>query len=186
VKNPFLIGTKIYLRPLEREDAGTLVPWFNDPEVTRYLKRYRPMNRRGEEEFIDKLSTDESAIPLGIVVRETDALIGAGGLHHLDFKNRSAAFGISIGEKSEWGQGYGGEATGLIVRYAFETLNLNRVWLLVYEFNERGRRTYEKVGFQKEGVLRQDYYRDGRYWDTLTMAILRQDWDALHPPGRDP
>lgn len=83
-----------------------------------------------------------------------------------------------FGESSEWGKGYGTEATRLLVQHAFETMNLNRVWLLVYEFNERALRAYERVGFQKEGVLRQEMYRQGRYWNTILMAILREDWEA--------
>ena len=63
--------------------------------------------------------------------------------------------------------------TRLMVGHAFETMNLNRVWLHVYEFNEAGGRAYEKVGFHKEGVLRQDVYREGRYWDTIVMGIQR-------------
>src|SRR5262249_62195912 len=66
----------------------------------------------------------------------------------------------------------------LLVEHAFEILNLNRVWLHVYEFNERGIRTYERVGFQKEGVLRQDHFHDGRYWSTIIMGILREEWQA--------
>jgi RimJ/RimL family protein N-acetyltransferase len=63
-----------------------------------------------------------------------------------------------------------------MVGYAFETLNLNRIWLNVYEYNQRGVRAYEKVGFRREGVLRQDTFRDGRYWDTIAMAVLREEW----------
>ena len=178
MKNPYLIGTKIYLRPLEREDATHLVPWFNHPEVTRMLLTYRPLNLRAEEEFIDKALQNEHGLVLGIVVQGSDRLIGGTGLHQIDFKNRHAGFGITIGEKEEWGKGYGTDATRLMVQHAFETLNLNRVWLHVYEYNQRGIRAYEKVGFRKEGVLRQDTYREGRYWDTIAMAILREEWDA--------
>src|SRR5206468_7752591 len=77
-----------------------------------------------------------------------------------------------------WGKGYGTEATRLMVQYAFDTLNLNRVWLHVLEYNERGIRCYEKVGFKKEGLLRQEHFRDGRYWDTHLVAILRDEWLA--------
>jgi RimJ/RimL family protein N-acetyltransferase len=178
VQNPFLIGTKIYLRPLERTDAPVIAPWFNDPDVRRTVLAYRPLNLRAEEELIDKLTQDEQVIVLGIVVPPADLLIGVTGLHHIDFKNRHAAFGIVIGDKAAWGKGYGTEATRLIVQHAFETVNLNRVWLHVYEFNERGIRTYERVGFQKEGVLRQETFREGRYWNTLLMAILREEWEA--------
>jgi RimJ/RimL family protein N-acetyltransferase len=181
VKNPFLIGTKVYLRPLERADAPLLVPWLNDAEVIRGLMQYRPLNLKAEEAFLDQLYQGDDVV-LGIAVRETDELLGAIGLHAIDFKNRHARFGLFLGVKSEWGKGYGTEATALIVRHAFETLNLNRVWLHVLEDNLGGIRAYEKVGFQKEGVLRQSHYREGRYWDSLTMAILRDDWEIRHPP----
>jgi ribosomal-protein-alanine N-acetyltransferase len=178
MKNAFLIGNKIYLRPLEREDAQQCMSWLNHPEITRWLLAYRPINLRAEEEFIDKALQSEHDLVLGIVAQATDRLIGGTGLHQIDFKNRHAGFGIVIGAKEEWGKGFGTEATRLMVQHAFETLNLHRVWLHVYEYNQRGIRTYEKVGFQKEGVLRQDTYRDGRYWDTIVMAILREEWDA--------
>lgn len=100
MQNPFLIGTKIYLRPVEREDARVLVPWFNHPDVTRTLQVYRPMNLRGEEEFLDKIAQDEHHLALGIAVLPTDKLIGVAGFHQIDFKNRHACFGITIGEPS--------------------------------------------------------------------------------------
>jgi len=173
---PFLIGTTIYLRPLEREDAKTLLPWINDPEVTDTLLIYRPVNLKAEEAFIDNAYASEHDLVLGIVRQEGDCLLGVTGLHRMDFKNRHASFGIFIGEKSEWNKGFGTEATRLMVCHAFETLNLNRVYLSVYETNPRGIRAYEKVGFKREGVLRQDRYHRGRYWDLIIMALLRAEW----------
>src|SRR5262249_36177437 len=161
MKNPFRIGTKIYLRPLERDDAPQLQVWINDPEITRTLAFYKPVNRAFEEEFIAKVSQSDTDIVVGIAIKQTDVLIGATGLHQIDYKNRHANFGINIGAKNEWGNGYGTEATYLMVQFAFDTLNLNRVRLLVYESNERGRRAYEKVGFKQEGILRQDRFHDG-------------------------
>lgn len=178
MKNPFWIGAAVYLRPLERADAPTIVPWLNHPEVTRTLRIYRPLSLQAEEEFIDRNRQDETSVTLGIVVRETDRFIGVVGLTDIDYKNQHASFGIVIGEPDEWGKGYGVEATRLMVDHAFTTLNLNRVWLHVYDFNERGRRSYLKVGFRDEGVLRQEHYSQGRYWDTTIMAILREDWKA--------
>jgi RimJ/RimL family protein N-acetyltransferase len=176
LRNAFLAGPTVYLRALERADAPTLVPWVNDPEVTRLLLMHRPMNLACEEEFIDNAYRSEHEIALGIVAIATGRLIGTTGLRQIDFRNRHATFGIVIGEKSEWDKGYGTEATRLVIGYAFETLNLNRVELHVHESNARGIRSYEKVGFRKEGVLRQESYRMGRYWDTIVMAILRDDW----------
>ena len=178
MKNPFLIGSKVYLRPLEREDAPLFIPWVNDAEVTRTLEVfYRPKNLQDELAFIDGVSKDEHAVVFGIVEKETDRLIGSAGLHQIHFKDRHAEFGILIGEKSAWNKGYGTEVTALITGYGFETFNLNRVWLRVHEDNQRGIKAYEKVGFKHEGVLRQHKYREGRYLDVIVMGILKEEWE---------
>ena len=178
---PFLIGTKVYLRAWERGDATAVVAWLNDPEVTRTLAIRRPMNVAAEEAWIDAAYASERDLPLAIVAKNPERLIGGTGLHQIDFADRHATFGIFIGAKEEWGKGYGAETTVLMVRHAFATLNLNRVWLKVYEYNQPGIRVYEKAGFRREGVLRQDHFHDGRYWDSVIMAVLRDEWES--PPG---
>lgn len=182
MKNPFLIGDRIYLRPLEPEDAPTCAAWFNDQEVTRFLLRYRPLALAEEREFLVKLAADPTVVSLGIALRSDDRLIGSAGLHHLDLKNRCSAFGIAIGEKAEWSRGYGSEATSLLLRHGFDTVNLHRVWLHVHAFNQRAIRCYERLGFRREGVLRDEVFREGRYWDTLVMGVLEVEWRALQGP----
>src|SRR5262249_14381254 len=150
MQTAYLIGTTTYLRPIDKSDAPALVSWFNDAEVTRFLRWYRPMSLEQEEAFLDKLQTNEMDRGLGIANSSDDRLIGTCGLHHVDARNRHAEFGISIGDKSQWGKGHGGEATRLIVDHAFATLNLNRVWLYVVDFNERAIKAYEKAGFRVE------------------------------------
>lgn len=177
--NPFLQGSHVYLRPLEPEDALILQPWFNDPEVNRGMLIHRPVTRHTEEQFIARVNHSEQDLVLMIVRIDVDMPIGTTGLHHLHFKNRNALFGIAIGDKEAWGQGFGTEAAILMMQYAFDTLNLHRVGLQVFEYNERARRVYEKVGFRQEGVLRQEHYREGRYWDTILMGLLREEWQAL-------
>ena len=181
MKNPFLIGERIYLRPLERDDAATFVPWINDQEITRNLILYRPMNRDMEEEFIARASKEQGGIVLGIALKKDDRLIGNTALHAVHGKDRHAGFGILIGDKTEWDRGYGTEATALMVEYGFTTLNLNRVWLHVYEYNSRGRRAYEKVGFRLEGTLRKHCFREGKYWDVIVMGLLREEWSQTRP-----
>ena len=181
MKNPFLIGERIYLRPLEREDAAVFVPWVNDQEITRNLILYRPMNRDIEEEFIARASKEQGGMVFGIALKKDDRLIGNTALHAVHGKDRHAGFGILIGDKTEWDRGYGTEVTALMVEYGFKTLNLNRIWLHVYEFNERGRRAYEKVGFRVEGTLRKHYFREGKYWDVIVMGLLRDEWGQGRP-----
>src|SRR5437773_1508777 len=119
---PFLVGDNIYLRPLEIEDARTIVPWFNDGEMTRYMLRYQPMTVAKEEEWLKTIYDSPTDIALGIALRADDRLIGVTGLHQVDVRNRHASFGIGIGDKTCWSKGHGTEATRLIVRHAFLTL----------------------------------------------------------------
>jgi diamine N-acetyltransferase len=186
VRNPFLIGRTVYLRPLEIEDATTMQPWMNDHDVIRNLILHKPTNLQAEEEFVRRAAKREEQITFGIALRRGDRLIGTTGFHAIRWKDRSVGFGIEIGVKRLWGRGYGTEATRLMVDYAFLTLNMNRVWLKVYEDNERARRAYERVGFRKEGVLREDIWREGSYWNSLLMSVLRREWAAASPasPGR--
>ena len=98
MKNPFLIGRAIYLRPLEVADAAIVQPWFNDPDVRRTLTMYRPISLQGEEAFIRALGDNPHTIVLVIVHKELDRPIGVCDLRNIDFKNGNAMFGISIGE----------------------------------------------------------------------------------------
>ena len=181
MQNAIAVGSRISLRPLTGADAVAFVPWVNDPEVTRTLAiGARVMDVRAEEVFIEKTNASAHAVLFGIVVRETDRLIGSTGLDQLDFRNQSASFSMMIGEKKAWGKGYGTEATALVVQHAFRELRLNRVQLQVYEYNLRGMRVYEKVGFRREGVLRQEHVYNSRFWDTVVMAILREEWEKMN------
>ena len=180
MKSQTLPGNRISLRPLVSEDARILVPWLNDPEVTRTLAiGRRAMDLHAEEAFLEKTNTSPHDVIFGITLRASNKLIGSAGLDHVSFCHRRANFGIMIGEKGKWGQGYGTEATTLVVEYAFKELDLNRVQLHAYEFNPAGIRAYEKVGFMHEGMLRQEHFYNGRYWGTVVMAIVREDWEKM-------
>ncbi len=86
--------------------------------------------------------------------------------------------GISIGDPKDWGKGYGTDAMRILLRYAFIELNLHQVTLLVFEYNPRAIRSYEKAGFRVRGRMRKVVNRDGRRWDAIAMSIIRQEWNA--------
>ncbi|MCZ7646951.1 MAG: GNAT family N-acetyltransferase [Planctomycetota bacterium] len=176
--NAFLIGERIYLRPLSKEDVPQILTYLNDGEVARTLNWHRPLTKEAEEQWLDKVLVDERQTVLAIALKENDRFLGGTGLRPGLEKDRRAEFGIYIGAKEEWNKGYGTEATRLIVGYGFETLNLNRIYLHVFACNRGGIRAYEKAGFIKEGVLRQNAYFEGRYQDTLVMGLLREEWLA--------
>jgi len=107
------------------------------------------------------------------------ASIGTVDLFRPDWKNRVVNFGIIIGEKIYWGQGYGSDATSSALLFAFRELNLNRVELEVFEDNLRAIRCYEKIGFQHEGTRRKAFFKDGSYHDVNLMGILRDEFGEV-------
>ena len=180
MKTPFLIGERIYLRPLNKEDLNRCLSWINDPAVITNLGRRLPVNRTQEEEWLANQYKSNRSFSLAIVLTEGDRHIGNCGFNDIDYLNRKAVFGIMIGEKDCWNKGYGTEATRLMIGYGFEQLNLHRISLTVYSHNARAIRAYEKAGFKLEGRMRESYFRNGRYHDTLIMAILESEWRQGH------
>lgn len=178
-----LRGRKVLLRPVKRSDISCFLKWFNDPEVAQYLAWYLPMTEMSEEKFIEELGTTraKSDAPFVIeVVEGTSAkAIGICGLHQIDAKDRSAAFGIVIGEKDCWSKGYGAEAARLLIDYGFQQLNLHRISSTALAFNERSITLHKKLGFREEGRLRQTMFKNGEYHDLLQFGILRQEWKRL-------
>jgi RimJ/RimL family protein N-acetyltransferase len=179
VHKPFLIGERVYLRGVGPEDAESFITWLSDPDVRRLLMRQRPLSIAEELDYIKRVSASDTDLLLGIVLRDGDRLIGGTGLHNIDARCRHASFGISIGDKDYWDRGYGTEATRLLLAHCFDTLNLNKVWLHVYEFNPRAVHVYEKLGFRVEGRLRQHTFFEGRYWDVISMGVLRDEWGSV-------
>jgi RimJ/RimL family protein N-acetyltransferase len=179
VRTPFLVGDRLYLRPLDAEtDLERCLQWINDAEILANLGRRTPMSRTMEREWLLGQYKSDADVGLAIVLKDGDRHIGNAGLHGIDHVNRSAEFGILIGEKDVWGEGYGPDAGRLILDYGFRQLGLHRICLRVFSFNERAQRVYAKLGFVGEGVLRESHFRDGAFHDTLVMSILQKEWES--------
>ena len=176
-----IYGERIRLRASERSDLQQFAAWLNDPEVRQGLAHYRPFSMVEEERWFENMlerPADEHPMVIEVQDEGKWRAIGNCGLMLFDWRIRMAEAGIFIGEKRLWDQGYGSEAMVLLVRHGFETLNLNRISLRVYETNLRAIRSYEKVGFIHEGRLRQAEYQEGHYLDVLLMSVLRSDWQG--------
>jgi diamine N-acetyltransferase len=173
---------KVRLRAIERDDIPRFVEWLNDPQVIAGLLITIPLSSWDETHWFENLANQPAEErPLALEALQPDGSwvhIGNAGLHQIDRTNRSAEFGIFIGDKAFWNKGYGSAATRLTLKHGFETLNLNRIFLYVMETNPRAIRAYEKVGFVHEGRLRQSTYRNGRYVDLLLMSVLRSEWET--------
>ncbi|MBN1267804.1 MAG: GNAT family N-acetyltransferase [Anaerolineales bacterium] len=176
-----ILGERIRLRAVEQDDLERYVTWFNDPEVRKHLEMILPMSSADEEDWYQNMRKSPPAErAFAIDIRDGNGWthIGSCSFLHVDQINSLAEIGISIGEKKQWGKGYGTEVVRLLLKVAFETLNLNRVYLRVYEKNMRGIRTYEKAGFVLEGRLREARFSEGSYQDVLIMGVLRSEWTA--------
>jgi diamine N-acetyltransferase len=174
-------GERVFLRAAERADLSMFVRWLNDAETASFITNRAPMSQAMEEQWFDKLLVDHAKTRWFFVIclLEGGVPIGTTGLFDVDHVNGSAGFGIIIGEKKLWGQGYGGDALNAIIDFGFGELRLERIWLDVYDFNSRARRSYEKAGFTLEGTQRHATFQNGRYLDLVLMSILREDWLAL-------
>jgi len=170
-----IIGEKTRLRAIERADIPLFVRWFNDPEVLGFLSMYLPMSEAAEEQWFERQLADSKS--LVFVIETMDGTpIGNLGFCEIDQKNRHAWFGISICEAGYRDRGFGTDALDTLLKFAFEEMNLNRVALRVLDYNHRAIRCYEKVGFKREGRLRQSHFSKGRYVDELVMGILSSEW----------
>jgi RimJ/RimL family protein N-acetyltransferase len=174
-----IIGQIVSLRPLERGDLATSIKWLNNAEIMRLLGRRHHLSMAEEEKWYeDYLKAGKSRI--FAIVDENDDHIGNIGLHNIDKENRSASMGIVIGEKDRWGKGYGSDALVTILRYAFRELGLHKVSLRVFQNNERAIRSYGRCGFKKEGVMREQVFKDGKFHDLFIMSILDREFNELH------
>ncbi len=175
-----IVGKKVRLRPIERDDLPRFVEWFADPEVRRYLAVYLPFSLAQEERWFEglqgRLERQESVL---LAIETSDGVhIGNIGLHSINWKDRNAELGIAIGEKAYWNQGYGADAIRTMLGLAFLEMSLHRVFLRVDVDNVRGIRCYEKVGFRKEGTSREAVFKKGAYQDQYVMSILRSEFEA--------
>jgi RimJ/RimL family protein N-acetyltransferase len=183
-RRPIIRGELVYLRAPERSDIGDFVRWFNDADVLHNLAMSAPMSTAAETIWFDRMLERQGSADYHFVIclLANDGAIGTAGLHGIDHVNGSAEFGIAIGEKGEWDKGYGTDALRAICDFGFGALRLERISLMVYEGNTRGRRAYEKAGFTMEGTLRRAHYAHGRHEDVHVMSLLRDEWSALPRP----
>ena len=151
--------------------------WFSDEEVTRWLGPPNLPSRAQQEKFIELARRRGDGAKYFAIETLDGKLVGDCGLRNIDWKSRKAEFFITIGEKQFWDKGFGTDALRIVIRLAFDKMNLNRVWLTVLVDNPRAVRCYEKCGFVREGLLRQESFVDGKYRDVLMMAILREDYE---------
>ncbi|MBR2564465.1 MAG: GNAT family N-acetyltransferase [Paenibacillus sp.] len=170
----------IYLRPFEITDVDTYYPSLFESEMRRLTGTQASFTRSQVERYVENTAQDDSRLNLLIALQRTDEIIGDIALKDIDAKNRSAHIRIAIDQPHHQGKGYGSEALLLMLNYGFGIANLHRIELEVYSYNERAIRTYEKLGFQREGVKRDVLYYNHQYHDAILMSILEDEFRKKH------
>lgn len=177
-----LIGERIMLREYRKEDLTCIRKWVNDIEITKYLSNIflYPHTLNETESFLNSMLQGNSNIKGFIIAeKETEEYIGQIDLIKIDWINRIGTLGIVIGTKDNLIKGYGTEAIKLIQEFAFNRLNLHKLDLEVRAYNEIAIRCYEKCGFKEEGRIRENFFTDGKYTDTLFMGILKREYKNI-------
>lgn len=178
MKSPYLLGEKVYLRGVEKEDLGKFVSWINDSEVTYYMfMGDRPAHLELLIEQWEKEIKNPNEVVFAVIDKKENIIVGSAGLYQINWISRASEYRIIIGDKRFWKKGYGTKIAELLFRYGFEKLNLNKIWLGVNSENSAAVRSYEKAGFIKEGILRQEIFRNNRFYDAIRMSILREEYE---------
>lgn len=171
-------GEKVILRAYKEEDAIKAHRFVNDKELITNLSNSIPFPMTYEEElgFVkSQKKNNEGTYNFAIEAIENKEYIGGCGINKVNWQTRVAELGIMIGNKEYWGKGYGTDAIKVLIKFMFEEMNINKISLGVYSFNKRAIRCYEKCGFKVEGVLKQEVYTGGKYYDKILMALFKED-----------
>jgi len=178
---PRLYGERIMLREYKKEDLEYMRKWVNDPEVVNNLSDIflYPHSLSETESFLNTMLEGKAKNKEFVIAdKDSEAYIGQIGYINIDWKNRTAMMGIVIGSEQYRNKGYGTEAIRLFQDFTFNRLNLHKLELTLHDYNLQGYRCYVKCGFKEEGRIRQNFFINGRYSDTIYMGILRSEYIA--------
>ena len=165
---------RITIRKFEKSDIPKKVEWINNPANNRFLHYNIPLSIEGTERWFD--SHQGETTRYDAVIEADGVPVGTIGLLSIDRKNSKAEYYIAMGETSYKGKGVAKEASRLILSYGFEELGLNRIYLFTEVDNIAAQKLFERVGFKREGILKQDVYSHGAFADRIAYGILKEEW----------
>ena len=174
---PVLRGEKCVLRPPRKEDLTTYQRWFEDTETLRFLPGLGPLSDSQEEEWFKRTGEDPNGVAWAIEV--DGRVVGTTGIHGIDHRHGHGETGLVIGDKSMWRKGIASEAMALRTAFCFRELNLHKIRTRAFMENKASIRALEKAGYRQSGVLRHEFYRDGRWHDVWMGEVLREDWERV-------
>ena len=170
-----IVGATIRLRPLEKRDMELKVKWYNDPEVNRTLILNEKLLLDKSLQWFDKADCDDSRRDF-IIETEGGESVGLIGLLGIDRLHGTAECFCVIGQKEVWGKGIGTQAHSLLIPWAFDELDLHKIWAVVYTNNAAVLKLVKKLGFKIEGTLREEKYISGKRIDLCRIGLMRNEF----------
>jgi len=171
-----IAGEHTILRAFEREDAERCYRWMNDPNIVRTLKSRYPIAFQNEVEWLERAMHPGANERHFAVERKDDRThIGNASIHDIDWVSHTGWFGLFVGEPTAWNRGFGSDAIATLVRFAFEEMNLIKLRINVFDYNERAKHVLLEQGFVQEGKLTRDFYREGSYHDIVILSVFRSE-----------
>jgi RimJ/RimL family protein N-acetyltransferase len=182
-----LHGSRIRLTALTTNDLPEIARWHEDAGFARMFdaRPAAPRTTSTLESWLEDYSRSNNGFLFAIRPLGSDDLLGFTELEGILWPHAHAWLSIAIGDPARQGQGYGAEAIGLALQFAFQELNLHRVQLTVFSYNQRAIALYEKLGFRREGIYREHLQRDGQRYDMYLYGLLRPEWLAIAQPPTD-
>jgi RimJ/RimL family protein N-acetyltransferase len=171
---------KIGLRAIEKSDLTQLKQWRNNPEFRGHFREIRELNDANQEHWFDKLNFDSSSYFFSIISLDTGKIIGAGGLLYINWIIRSADFSFYIGDEQEYVSNSErcADAISAILDYGFKTLGLNKVWMELYENDERKLALFkDSFDFSIDGVLRDNWFDNG-FHNSFLLTLLKNEYEG--------
>ncbi|CAE6887998.1 Spermidine N(1)-acetyltransferase [Paraburkholderia domus] len=179
-----LKSNRIKLRAIEEGDLPLIASWRSDPQVYEYFYEFLPISSRQQRNWFEKQLQDGSEINL-VVSNLSGVAVGTVSIYHIDRRNRKAEWGrLIIGDPAARSGGIGAEIEALILQYAFEHLNLHKLYCEVLVENEKVVSLHKKFGFREEGILRDHAFKAGKYADAIILAMLDSEYFVQRTEGR--
>jgi RimJ/RimL family protein N-acetyltransferase len=160
--------------------------WVNDPEIVGNLAAFSgsAFTREQELAYVRKVRAASGEVVFSIFTTEGDRYLGQCGIHQIHDRSKVGRLACIVAQRGDHGRGYGSAAIRALIDRAFGQLALHKLWLMIFSHNARGRGIYERIGFQQEGLLREEYFHEDGWHDMVRMSMLAREWPALRDRPR--